>query len=102
MKIYKLEYSYDMYIDGRMAEGVHLFSTLDKLFQFAELDYGKRREDFTDNGNGNYYAENNVGEWDTECWCISEVILDEDLEKALAERSDIYEDHKRNGTRVLS
>lgn len=86
MKIYKLEYAYDMYIDGRMAEGVHLFSSLDKLFQFAELHYGKKKEDFEDNGNGNYYAENDVGEWDSESWFVSEVILDEDLEKALEEK----------------
>ena len=84
MKIYKLEYSYDMYIDGRMAEGVHLFSTLDNLYEFCELHYGKKREDFDENG----YAENDVGEWDTECWCISEVSLDEDLEKARMENKN--------------
>ena len=27
MKIYKLEYAYDEFMDGRMAEGTHLFST---------------------------------------------------------------------------
>jgi len=86
MKIYKLEYSYDQYIDGRMASGTHLFSTLDKLFQFAELHYGKKREDFTENENGTYFAENDVGEWDTETWFVSQVILDEDLDKALVER----------------
>lgn len=80
MKIYKLEYSYDMFMDGRVGEGVHLFSTLDKLFQFAELHYGKKREDFEDNGNGTYYASNDVGQWDSEEWYVSEVALDEDLE----------------------
>ena len=90
MKIYKLEYSYDALMDGRLAEGVHLFSTLDKLFQFAELKYDKKREDFEDNGNGNYYTGNDVGEWNTETWYISEVILDEDLEKVL-ERSNSNE-----------
>ena len=83
MNIYKLEYSYDMFMDGRMGEGVHLFSTLDKLFQFAELHYGKKREDFEDNGNGNYYASNDVGKWDSEEWYVSEVTLDEDLETIL-------------------
>lgn len=83
MKIYKLKYSYDKFMDGRMAEGMHLFSTLDKLFQFAELHYGKKREDFEDNGDGNYYASNDVGEWDSEEWYVSEVILDKDLDKLL-------------------
>ena len=83
MKIYKLEYAYDMYVDGRVKEGLHLFSTLDKLFQFAELQYGKKREDFENCGNGKYYAENDVGEWDSETWNISEVTLDEDLEKIM-------------------
>ena len=86
MKIYKLEYAYDMYIDGRMAEGVHLFSTLDKLFQFAELHYGKKKEDFEDNEDGTYYCYNDVSKWDSETWFVSEVILDEDLEKALEEK----------------
>lgn len=93
MKIYKLEYAYDMYMDGRMAEGVHLFSTLDKLFQFVELHYDKKREDFEYNENGTYWCENDVGEWDTETWFVSEVVIDEDLDKALAEmeRSDSNE-----------
>lgn len=80
MKIYKLEYSYDMFMDGRVGEGIHLFSTLDKLFQFAELLYGKKREDFEDNGDGTYYASNDVGQWDSEEWHVTEVALDEDLE----------------------
>lgn len=85
MKIYKLEYSYDMYMDGRMAEGVHLFSTLEKLFQFCELHYEKKREDFEHDGNGNYFCENDVGEWDTETWYVSEVTVDEDLDILLEE-----------------
>jgi len=83
MKIYKLEYSYDMFMDGRVGEGIHLFSTLDKLFQFAELHYGKKREDFEDNGNGTYYASNDVDQWDSEEWYVSEVALDTDLEAVL-------------------
>lgn len=83
MKIYKLEYAYDMFIDGRMAEGIHLFSSLDKLFQYAELAYGKKREDFEDCENGTYYCENDVGEWDSETWHVSEVLLDTDLDEIL-------------------
>ena len=86
MKIYKLSYSLDAYLDGRLAEGTHLFSTLDKLFQFSELHYGKKKEDFKDNEDGTYLCENDIGEWDSEEWHVSEVILDEDLEKALTEK----------------
>ena len=85
MKIYKLEYSLDQFMDGRMEEGVHLFSTLDKLFQFAELYYGKKKEDFGEY-NGTYSCVADVNEWDTESWYISEVFVDEDLEKVLEEK----------------
>ena len=88
MIIYKLEYSYDAYIDGRLAGGTHLFSTLDNLFQFAELHYEKKREDFEDYGNGTYGCSNDVGEWDTEEWFVSEVLVDDDLEKLLKEKGD--------------
>lgn len=81
MKVYKLEYSYDMFMDGRVASGVHLFSSLDKLYKFCELQYGKKKEDFTDG----CVCYNDVGEWDTECWYISEVVLDKDLEMLLEE-----------------
>lgn len=81
MKVYQLEYSYDEFMDGRIEGGVHLFSTLDKAFQFCELYYEKKREYFKGEDGVFHYAE--YGEWHTRLWLIREVILDEDLEKEL-------------------
>lgn len=78
MKIYKLEYAYDEFMDGRMAEGVHLFSTLDNAFRFCELHYEKKKEEFTEE-NDYFYCGSN-GEWHSETWYISEVVLDQDLD----------------------
>ena len=77
--IYVLHYALDVCDCGTMEESIHLFSSLDKLYQYAEKRYNKKREDFKDG----YCYEKCSGGWDTERWRIEEMKVDEDLQDFL-------------------
>lgn len=89
MKIYTLSHTVDAFMDGRMENAMHMFSTLDKLFQFAEFNYGKKKEDFEHNKFSNTYSIKIYGEWDSEIWFVEEVILDKDLENLLELENEV-------------
>lgn len=78
MFVWKYEYAYDMFLDGRMEEDCQIFSTKENAFKYAEMQ-GKSKTDFTGDDESGYYA-NYVGKDDSETYYISKVKIDAGLE----------------------
>ena len=85
MKVYQLKYMHERF-GAIQAEGINLFSTLDKVYEYCELTWGLKKEDFDEITGYTGYAEREEEEGIYDYWFISEVVLDEDLEKLKAQK----------------